>query len=699
MDRLSRCIYSSEDDSESDLSECEERCPDSVVDSLLECSLGSKLTPEELIFISSYTYDKEPVKAWRQVTDYIAIKECNDLKWEKISQYLGKFNGFSNSLQLYKSKSTLTNLIERIICVNKCYFFPDKCPLAHGFDFKNLMKKSLHDKYNPTFENIFKEQNSNVELEVEPSGRPKLLKLAEDIGFNTALEYDADGILEANFHVFKEQFWKKERPCYIQEEKKILDVIHALLVASSKMQVDEMEKAKYIYSQNMPGLNDPVLKTMCFGPDIDFESYETKTNCCDITEDEGKVKLTDLNVVHKNCSFLKRDDHWKYFHGKCDIDISECKSDKKLEGPVSQKDSQLIHYPCNLNHCWISCDCKFCRLTSLIKCKNHRDHMRFNIRQCIIQEQAQCQEHWLDHIENFNEDEDIEIDRNFIFHNNEIQRNGRNYSYQSLKYPGLKLACKKCRKSTKEHVHKHLTPHIQCKHCAYEMKTMKDKSFWEKVCNVCGKVFDRKSSRKYHEKRYDLPEQMCEICETKCTSKYNLHRHMREQHNSMQENSPSSDIQSDHSFLCEICNKSFRYVRNLKSHVYSSHEQQETYQCRLCEKIISTRSHLKRHLEEQHNIFDFNTAVHTKEPVEFICQICEKHFKRKTNLERHLTIHSSDGEKYSCNDCGKQFLSKFNLSRHQKIHTGDSDKFECEFCKKVFPFKGNLARHIQGIHK
>ena len=61
------------DDSES-LSEGEEFCPQDVIDKL-PCYAGrSKLTEDEVKMKRTYTFDPEPVKAWREVTDYMVIK-------------------------------------------------------------------------------------------------------------------------------------------------------------------------------------------------------------------------------------------------------------------------------------------------------------------------------------------------------------------------------------------------------------------------------------------------------------------------------------------------------------------------------------------------------------------------------------------------------------------------------------------------
>ena len=109
--------------------------------------------------MNTYSYDKEPVKEWRQVSDFDAIKECNKVKWESISKLLDKCHGFVNSGALFRNeKSKVLILIGRILCDKGCNFFPNKCFMRHEYqhDLRNLMKKSLHDKFNPDFDKIFK---------------------------------------------------------------------------------------------------------------------------------------------------------------------------------------------------------------------------------------------------------------------------------------------------------------------------------------------------------------------------------------------------------------------------------------------------------------------------------------------------------------------------------------------------------------
>ena len=122
---------------EDSLSEGNERCSEKSFNKIVR----SKWSPEESKMLNTYSYDKEPVKAWLQINDYLVIKECNAVMWSKISQRLGKFHGY-NSLDLYRnSKSNLLNLIEKIICKEKCYYLPEKYFFNHGFELQKLMKK------------------------------------------------------------------------------------------------------------------------------------------------------------------------------------------------------------------------------------------------------------------------------------------------------------------------------------------------------------------------------------------------------------------------------------------------------------------------------------------------------------------------------------------------------------------------------
>ena len=110
---------------------------------------------------------------------------------------------------------------------------------------------------------------------------------------------------------------------------------------------------------------------------------------------------------------------------------------------------------------------------------------------------------------------------------------------------------------------------------------------------------------------------------------------------------------------------------------------------------------MRRHLEEQHEVFNLEDIISSKVSRVFTCDMCELEFTRKENLERHMRTHasSSSSSKYTCKDCGKQFTTNFSLSRHQIVHTSGRESFQCNTCEKQFSTMGNLARHMEGVHK
>ena len=660
-----------------------------------------KLSKDEIKLMNTYTWDKEPVKAWRHNSDYKVLRECNEYRWFEISQFLGKFSGFTSSIYLYKKPSKLCNLIETLICPNKCYFQPEKCFLVHGSSLKNLMKQSLHAKQGPEFRALFDAvQKPNLKIEHDIIGRPMFDKLAEEIGFNTVLDYDEEGFLKVEYSVLDEKIYDQKRPSFIVEEKKVLDIIHALLMCSQKKQAEEFLEAEEIYLQNLQGLNNPVLKTMCFGPFPEFDQNDKNLEC-NLADDEKNV-FTWNNVEHSTCVDFKNEMHWKFKHNGEASAINDCSKNDNLtlEGPASKVDSQIIYYPCNNHLCWRPCECNFCTSAQVAVCNNHKEHVKFHMKNCIIQESVQCQKHWVNHPENYNEEEDIKVDKKVLFHNNELLKNGRNYRYRTVKFAGLKVNCKKCRENTKDHLINHLTFHMQCKHCIHESRVMFDKDFWGKVCNICGKLFETVNTKLLHMKRYNILIIKCDLCEVKCSSKFNLTRHMIEQHDTTYYHTFEMGTQEP-SYLCEECEASFKYKRNLLIHVQTIHKGEEQFTCQICKQEIRTKRKLTRHLQEQHEVFSFEDVIKSKETEKYFCELCELQFTRKENLERHMISHASSSscDKYTCDECGKQFTSKFNLSRHQAIHTGSEKNFQCEICQKSFTRKGHLARHVQGVHK
>jgi hypothetical protein len=71
----------------SDLSDLEETCDDNTFDKICREKEGPRLSKEEISLLNTYTYDKEPVKAWRQNSDYRVLRECNEYRCMKSQNF------------------------------------------------------------------------------------------------------------------------------------------------------------------------------------------------------------------------------------------------------------------------------------------------------------------------------------------------------------------------------------------------------------------------------------------------------------------------------------------------------------------------------------------------------------------------------------------------------------------------------------
>ena len=448
------------------------------------------------------------------------------------------------------------------------------------------------------------------------------------------------------------------------------NVVYALLLASSQKNSEQFEISTKIYAQKVQGLNNPILKTMCSGPLLRFDNR-------------------------------KDEDHWKFVHYDDDAHCNG-NQDLHLHGPASIKDTSIVH-PCNLGTCWNGCTCSLCQHARQIKCKNHKNHLKFNMKKCIIQEIVQCQDHWLDHPENFDKKEDVKIDHHEVLVKGEVQKHCRNKRLRTVEYAGLKKSCRKCRQNTKDHASEHLVPHMQCKHCLYELKTSDESNFWNRVCKICGKLFDSEGETKKHMKGHNSNVHVCCVCGLVCSTKFNLRRHILEQDDCFQntiDKFSKSSVEAKKEFACTLCENSYKQERNLDEHIKKNHGSSDNskFPCKVCGYKFTFDYNLKVHMTEQHGITEFDDCVISKEAKMFACPICGVVFQRNSNLKAHELTHTNQ-EKFKCDMCGKQFTAKTSLNRHRKVHVVDRPQFDCERCGKSFLSKGSLSRHLSGIHR
>ena len=113
----------------------------------------------------------------------------------------------------------------------------------------------------------------------------------------------------------------------------------------------------------------------------------------------------------------------------------------------------------------------------------------------------------------------------------ELVEQPRNQAVEVVKFPGINRSCLECRKNVYDHFRNHLVFHLQCKFCSFQLASLEDNQFWEKVWIVCGKVFSTNEPKKinWHAKVHEDNEDFkCNKCDSKFKRNFTLKRHMEE---------------------------------------------------------------------------------------------------------------------------------------------------------------------------
>ena len=100
-----------------------------------------------------------------------------------------------------------------------------------------------------------------------------------------------------------------------------------------------------------------------------------------------------------------------------------------------------------------------------------------------------------------------------------------------------------------------------------------------------------------------------------------------------------------------------------KKETYNEPTGQDSYQCEQCESTYKYEKNLKSHILLKHKSGD------SPEAETLACDQCTSRFMEKRSLDAHKRIkHGSGNQEFLCPTCNKNFNQKKNLKRHQKIH-------------------------------
>lgn len=168
---------------------------------------------------------------------------------------------------------------------------------------------------------------------------------------------------------------------------------------------------------------------------------------------------------------------------------------------------------------------------------------------------------------------------------------------------------------------------------------------------------------------------ICGLCTKKFPYKGNVKDHQKEVHNGM-------------AYACDLCEFMTTRYQIIKHHVIGIHSDEKYFLCHVCAKAYKYMKDLKRH-----------TGKHSeKRERRYACSMCDKNYMHAHTLRYHINAIHSKEQKFHCkvDGCNKSFLRKCNWSTHQQVHSGNF--FSCIICGKKFSFKCNLQTHIKNIH-
>ncbi|XP_055684322.1 oocyte zinc finger protein XlCOF6-like [Lutzomyia longipalpis] len=167
-------------------------------------------------------------------------------------------------------------------------------------------------------------------------------------------------------------------------------------------------------------------------------------------------------------------------------------------------------------------------------------------------------------------------------------------------------------------------------------------------------------------------------------------------------------------FYCENCHRTYKTESSFKNHMRIKHgiipklprgrkeqiiskEKQEkrkenesngSYSCEECTKTFPSEKYLKIHKK-----------VHEEKP--FSCTHCEKKFRRKSQMTMHIQNDHRKLRTYNCHRCAHTFTVEKCFVKHLKATHGieiQMERIDCKFCKKIFYEEKSLEVHIKRTH-
>ncbi|XP_014210533.1 zinc finger protein 665-like [Copidosoma floridanum] len=209
-------------------------------------------------------------------------------------------------------------------------------------------------------------------------------------------------------------------------------------------------------------------------------------------------------------------------------------------------------------------------------------------------------------------------------------------------------------------------------------------------CEECGQYCSSLKNLKRHTLIHGEKKYSCTVCKKWFFRPDTLKKHAEKHGHGLLDN------MSDSNKLYESDDDVFPSVDSIKSDSGNNCKKEESedensgeYKCQHCDKVMTTKKGLRRHV-----------AMHKPKPEPAVCEVCKKVCASRARLALHQKIHSKPKEKvpreYLCHICSKVYPSNSSLTYHMRTHTGVKPHV-CKTCNSGFTTTTSLANHIR-IH-
>ena len=156
----------------------------------------------------------------------------------------------------------------------------------------------------------------------------------------------------------------------------------------------------------------------------------------------------------------------------------------------------------------------------------------------------------------------------------------------------------------------------------------------QNVCDLCDATFSSEVNVKSHKENVHstIRKWSCPNCETRIKQQRDLKVPMLKIHGLDRMKEDYMEDQEQDLFECEDCNLTFKYKKNLKTHVKTKHlENSRLFECEECSSKFKDRRNLINHIRVKHK----------PDKPEHICSVCGKVFQEKKNMRKHEKKHET----------------------------------------------------------